>query len=227
MSKKLNKEVMIIAPHMDDEVLGCGGVILKHKENGDCVRVVFVANRIYNHRFEGEKNDIQKLHALNAKGILGYDDAIFIGLHDERLDVALQDIIIPIENVIDRIRPEVVYIPFRGDNNQDHRAVYDAMRVVIRPISVNSPKTVLMYEAPSSTDQSPPLIENMFMPNYFVDITQYIEKKTKAISCYEMEKRCYPHPRSEEAIKILAQKRGIESGFRFAESFMILRMLWG
>ncbi len=218
--------VIVIAPHMDDEALGCGGTICKHINRNDVVSVIFVAHRIYNHRFDESKNTLQMEHANEAKDVLRYKDAFFLDLPDERLDVAVQDIIIPLENLIDEIKPETVYIPFRGDNNQDHRAVFDALRVVLRPVATPFIKSVCMYEVPSSTDQSPPLVENAFLPNYYVDISPFIDRKLMAYKCYKNEKRSLPHPRSEEAIRILASRRGIESGFNAAESFMILREKW-
>lgn len=221
-----NNKILVIAPHMDDEVLGCGGTIAKHKDKGDKVSVIFIAHRIYNHRFDADKNKIERTHALKAKSILNYDKAIFLDLNDERLDASIQDIIIPLEKHIKSLKPEVVYVPFREDNNQDHRAVFDALRVAIRPLATPFIKAVYMYEVASSTEQSPSLPENAFLPNYYVDIERYINKKLKAYSCYKTEKRNYPHPRSEKALKILAQKRGTEIGFKAAEAFMILRDKW-
>jgi N-acetylglucosamine malate deacetylase 1 len=220
------KKVLVIAPHMDDEVLGCGATIAKHVDRGDSVNIMFVAHRVYNHSYDEKKNKIEQSHALKAKKVLGYNDAIFLGLPDERLDVAVQDIIIPMESHLDRVRPDFVYIPFRGDNNQDHRAVFDAARVILRPVVTPYIENIYMYEAPSSTEQSPPLPENVFYPNYYVDISRFMERKLKALRCYETEKRNYPHPRSEDAVKILAQKRGIECGFSCAEVFMIIRSKW-
>lgn len=221
-----NNKILVIAPHMDDEVLGCGGVIAKHKDEGDKVWVIFIAHRIYNHRFDADKNKIERTHALKAKSILSYHKAIFLDLNDERLDASIQDIIIPLERHVKSLKPEVVYVPFKKDNNQDHRAVFDALRVAIRPLATPFIKGVYMYEIPSSTEQSPPLPENAFLPNYYVDITKYINKKINAYRCYKTEKRNYPHPRSERGLRILAQKRGTEIGFKYAEAFMILRDKW-
>lgn len=219
-------KILIIAPHMDDEVLGCGGTIAKHVENRDNLFVCFIAHRIYNHQFDKAKNDIEKQYAIKAKELLGYKDSVFFELNDERLDVCVQDILIPLEDYILKIKPDIIYCPFRGDNNQDHRAVFNAVRIAGRPSVASFIKRFFMYEVPSSTEQSPPLYENAFLPNYYVDITKYIDKKIEALRCYETEKRTYPHPRSEEAIKILAQKRGIEIGFSYAEGFVILRDKW-
>ncbi len=220
------KKILIIAPHMDDEALGCGGVIAKHKAGGDKVSVIFVAHRAYNHNFDNKLNDIEKSHALKAKRILGYDEAVFLDLPDERLDVAVQDIIIPVENYFAKIKPGIVYIPFSGDNNQDHRAVFDAARVVLRPTAALFVSNIFMYEVPSSTEQSLPTPNTVFMPNYYVDIKAFVNKKLRALRCYETESRNYPHPRSPEGIGILAQKRGTEIGLKYAEAFMSVRGKW-
>lgn len=208
---------------MDDEVLGCAGVICAHGNSGDKVWVIFVAHRIYGHRFDEGKNKVEKKHALKAKAILGYDESIFLDLPDERLDSTLQKIIIPLERYTNCIKPNIVYLPFRGDNNQDHRAVFDAARVVLRPLATPFVKEINMYEVSSSTEQSPALPECAFLPNFYVDIKNYVDKKIKALKCYETEKRAYPHPRSPEAVKTLAKKRGTEIGFEYAEAFNTIR----
>lgn len=218
--------ILAIAPHMDDEVLGCGGTIARHVAGGDNLFVCFIACRIYNHKFDREKNEIEKQHAFKAKGVLGYKESVFFELNDERLDASIQDIIIPLESYVDKVKPKIVYIPFMGDNNQDHRAVFDAARVVLRPLAAPFINSVYMYEVPSSTEQSPALPESSFLPNYYVNIGEYIDKKIGAFKCYKSEKREYPHPRSEEALRVLAKKRGTEIGFEHAEAFMILRHKW-
>lgn len=222
----MKNRVLIVSSHMDDEVLGCAGAISKHCNQGNKVWVVFIAHRIYNHLFDIKKNNIEKDHALKARRVLGYREAIFLDLEDERLDSSVQEIIIPLEKIVENIKPNIIYIPFRGDNNQDHRAVFDACRVVFRPMVNKFVKIIRMYEVPSSTEQSPPLLENAFLPNYYVDISNLMEKKIKAIKCYETEKRNFPHPRSAQAVKILAQKRGTEIGFKYAEAFVTIRESW-
>jgi len=122
--------------------------------------------------------------------------------------------------------PNIVYSNFYGDNHQDHRSVFQAVRIAIRPSANTIPTKWLLYETPSSTDQSPPIIEGAFMPNYYVNVAEHFDKKITAYKCYETEKRNYPHSRSEEAMKVLAQKRGVEIGFKYAESFMIMRDKW-
>lgn len=218
--------VLVIAPHMDDEVLGVGGTIIKHVENGDEVYCCFIAHRTYNHKFDKAVNDKEIECALNVKRILGYKDGKFLNLSDERLDLCIQDIIIPLESYIVGLSPEVVYINHGGDNHQDHKAVFQAAMVVVRPSVSLGVKMVLVYETPSSTEQSPSVLEYAFRPNYYVNIEKYLDKKIQAIKCYEKETRSFPHPRSIEGIKVLAKKRGIEIGFSVAEAFIILRDKW-
>ncbi len=218
--------VLIIAPHMDDEALGCGGCIAKHVENGDDVYVCFIAHRIYNHKFDEKKNDIEVQSALAAKEILGYKEAKFLGLNDERLDAALQDVIIPLEEYFHSIAPEVVYINHGGDINQDHQAVFSAAMVVMRTFTSSSIKKILSYEVPSSTEQSSQLNIRSFIPNYYVNIEEHLDKKLEAINCYETEIRKFPHPRSSEGVEVLARKRGTEIGFSAAEAFVLIRGKW-
>jgi len=221
------RNILVISAHMDDEVLGCGGAILKHKAAGDKVTVVFIAHRIYNHKFDKSKNAAERKDALKAKKILGYDNAVFLDLNDEKLDACLQDIIIPLEDQVKALKAEIVYLPFRQDNNQDHRAVFDAARVALRPATTPFIKEVNMYEVSSSTEQSPPLFETAFLPNFYIDIEPYINQKIKGLLCYETEKRKYPHPRSKQALIALAQKRGTEIGYDYAEAFVCIRRKWG
>jgi len=219
-------KILIVAPHMDDEVLGVGGTIAKHVDNGDEVRVVIVANRIYNHSLDLELVHKDRDRSANAKKILGYNQVIFLGLDDERLDNRVQDIIIPLEEEYNNFFPEIVYSNHFGDNNQDHRAVFEAVRVVTRQAQKAPPSKVFLYETPSSTEQSPPLFSNVFLPNYFVNIDNFLDQKILAMQCYENEMRDYPHPRSIKGVKSYAQFRGIHSGFHYAEAFMVMRDTW-
>lgn len=224
MSK--NNTVLVVAPHMDDEVLGVGGTVAKHVKNGDKVFACFCAHRIYDRQFDEAKNQQEVACAISAKGVLGYHEAEFFSLNDERLDVAVQDIIKPLERYVEKVKPDIVYSNFYGDNHQDHRAVFQAVRVAIRPFARWRVGEWCLYETPSSTEQSPPVLEASFLPNRYVDITEFFSTKLSAYHCYQTEKRDFPHPRSEEAIRALAMKRGVEIGFPSAEAFMVMRSYW-
>lgn len=218
--------VLVIAPHMDDEVLGCGGTIVRHVQAGDTVTVVFMAHRVYDHRFDEAANKAEQDAALKAKAVLGYHAVHFLDLPDERLDGHVQDILMPLEPLYAETRPDIVYSCFYGDNNQDHRGVFDAVRILLRPWSAHPPATFLLYEVPSSTDQSPPIPSEAFLPNHYVNIADTIEAKVEALGFYEREARTFPHPRSEKGVRVYAEKRGMECGFDSAEAFMQMRRLW-
>lgn len=219
-------KVLVIAPHMDDEVLGLGGTIARYVSKGAHVTVCFMANRAYGHKYIEKLINEEKQSALKAKSILGYQDAVFLGLPDEKLDTKLIELIVPIEEVIWKVRPDMVFLNHGGDNNQDHRAVFKAGMVACRVIGKFKVKNIFCFEVPSSTDQAAPFQENTFLPNYYVNVEEHLAKKQKALKCYGRELREYPHPRSKKGVDIYARKRGMEIGFKAAEAFMVLRSEW-
>lgn len=219
-------KVLVIAPHMDDEVLGAGGTIARHVSEGDEVYVCFAAHRVYEHKYDEKKNRTEVQCALKAKEILGYKEARFFNLNDERLDACIQDVLIPLEAYLNKVNPEVVYINHGGDNHQDHKAVFQAGMVALRLSANAGIKRVLCYEVPSSTEQSPPFSQLAFLPNFYVNIEKYLPNKIEALHSYQREKREFPHPRSAKSIEVLAMKRGSEVGFKAAEAFMVIKELW-
>jgi len=219
--------VLVISAHMDDEILGMGGTIAKHVAAGDEVTVCIVCKRAYDHQFDPQVVEEEKEAARRAAKVLGYQDIKFLELRDELLDERLLDIIVPLEECILKVRPHVVYTHHRGDSNQDHRAVFQASMVVCRTISQYKVLRLLCYEVPSSTEQAPPFPEYAFQPNFYVNISEFLEHKIEALQAYKRELREFPHPRSAKGIEVLAQKRGMEIGFQAAEAFMMLRDQWG
>lgn len=215
--------VLVISPHMDDEVLGVGATIARRVDDGDDVHVCVVAHRVYGHRFDEARHRTEVACAQRARDVLGYKDLHFLDLPDERLDACLQDVIVPLERCVEDVQPEVVYVNHRGDNHQDHRAVFQAAMVALRPTATPWLRTVVCYETPSSTEQAPPIPEAAFLPTTYVNVAAHLERKIEALRCYTTEARPFPHPRSEEAVRNLAQRRGIESGFTAAEAFILLR----
>jgi len=218
-------KVLVIAPHMDDEVLGCGGAIVRHLQAGDDVAVCVVANRAYSHRYEAPLIEREKSACRTAQEVLGYNDLFFLGLPDEQLDQSQIKLIVPLEEIVARVHPAIAYLPHQGDLNQDHRAVFQAALVACRPHG--SPvKIIRVYEVPSSTDQVPAQGAWPFLPNYYVDLSGVLDLKIQALNCYETESRPFPHPRSREGLIALSRKRGMEVGLEAAEAFMVLREVW-
>jgi LmbE family N-acetylglucosaminyl deacetylase len=141
----------------------------------------------------------------------------------------LLEVIQPINALCQELRPQVVYTHHRGDANQDHRAVFSATLVAVRPFHDNPVERVLCYEIASSTEWGPPFSEWAFLPNVFVDIGSTLETKLRAVQAYretfQSEVKPFPHPRSTEAVRIYAQQRGVTVGMPAAEAFVLVREL--
>lgn len=240
--------VLVVAPHCDDEVLGVGGYMAKLARAGHEIFVLIMCDRSEGHSYDPEL--IRFLHGCCRKAcvnVLGCKDVFFAHLREERLDQSLSEVIVPIEKHIAMLHPSLVFLPHRGDVNQDHRAVFQAGLVATRTLGnwdrkftdkelgakasaykqkektaqrYNVPK-VLCYEVPSTTEQAPPGWG--FDPNVFVDITDTIDLKVKALECYTSETDKFPFPRSSEGLRVVAKFRGMACAFEAAEAYELKR----
>ena len=218
--------VVVIAPHPDDEVLGCGGTIAKHASKKDEVHLCIVT-KAYTSEWPEEETEERKNEVYRANQILGIRKTYYLDFSTVKLDTIPQkDLNDSLTRVINEIQPEIVYIPHRGDINRDHRLVFDAAIVATRPKPGAAIKKILSYEVLSETEWAEPSINNAFIPNVYIDISGTLETKLKAMSEYKLELKEYPHPRSLEAISILAKLRGSTIGVAAAEAFMLVREIW-
>jgi len=225
--KSVSRHALVVAAHPDDEVLGVGGAMANHIRRGDRVTVLIMTDGVT------ARHDVtapQKAAVRKACGVLGVDDVRFADLPDQRLDgMPLLEVIRPISELVKELRPQVVYTHHRGDANQDHRAIFAATLVAVRPVDGNPVERVLCYEVASSTEWGPPFSEWAFLPNVYVDISAALEAKLQAMEAYretyQSEVKPYPHPRSPEALSIYAQHRGVNVGMQAAEAFMLVREL--
>ena len=237
MKKMLDIEgqerVLIIAAHPDDEVLGCGGTIARMVSEGSSVHVLMMADGETSRSFEPEQREIEvdRIEARNASAekackILGCSSVDVLGLSDNRLDgLELLDLVKNIETFVQRYRPSKVFTHHAGDVNIDHQVVHNAVISACRPQPDFSVKELLFFEVPSATEWRPPSSDNQFNPNWFVDISLTLEVKLEALRAYETELRKFPHPRSLNAVKALAQWRGVTVGVEAAEAFVLGRMI--
>ena len=208
--------ILVFAPHNDDEVLGVGGTIHKHVKTGDDVYVCEVTS--------GEKYKLLQTEAAKAHAVLGVKESVFLNLPASKLaDSEKTRLNLEIDKVVRRIKPEIVYMPFIGDMHLDHRYVTEAVLVAVRPINSCPVKKVYMYETLSETGWNIPYGDRNFTPNMWVDITEEIDIKIEAMNCYESQIKEYPNPRSIDAIKALAMYRGSTVSVPYAESFMVVR----
>lgn len=216
--------VLIIAPHPDDEVLGCGGTIRRLSSNGRDVYVLVVTRgtpKMYaEERIVNVRNEAKQAHA-----ILGVRETVFLDFHAPELDITSQaDIAKSIYEVIGRLGIEELYIPHRGDIHSDHRQVFNAALVASRPVGNNNTvKSIYTYETLSETEWAPPFGDDAFIPTRFINIADHFEFKLQAMQCFKSQLRSFPNPRSLETIEALAKFRGATVGFERAEAFMVVR----
>ena len=217
--------VLVFAAHPDDEVLGMGGTIAVHTDRGDEVRIVVVTDgSSTQYPDDAETRARKEQEALAAAAELGVTDYVHLDLPDMRLDTLPHvDVNRIVEEHIVDFLPQVVYTP-HPDVNRDHRVLFDSVAVATRPVPGQVVRRVLTYAPTSSTEWTPAGL-NWFVPNWFVDITTTLERKVASFGHYETERRDYPHPRSERAIRAAAEFFGASCGCEHAEPFVLVRSL--
>jgi LmbE family N-acetylglucosaminyl deacetylase len=218
--------VLVVAAHPDDEVLGMGGTIALHAAvRGDAVRIACVTDGSSTQYPGDEAKRAQKdTEARRAAAALGVRDYVHLDLPDMRLDsLAHADLNRVVEEQVRDFGPSVVYT-VHPDVNLDHRALFDSVAVAARPVPGQAVRRLLTYAPTSSTEWTPAAL-NWFVPNWFVDIGETIDRKLEAFACYETEQRAYPHPRSERAVRAHAEFFGASAGFEYAEPFVLVRSL--
>jgi LmbE family N-acetylglucosaminyl deacetylase len=217
--------VLIVAAHPDDELLGVGGTALKHSRRGDFVHTAVLCEGV-SIRYGLERVAEVVKEANSAARILELAPPILGSLPEQHLEMLpLIDVVREVEALVEEYRPEVVYTHFGGDMNRDHRIVSEAVLVATRPCSAPSVREILMFETPSSTEWGSPQLLPYFQPTTFVDISPYLEAKVEAFQCYSREVRESPHPRSPEALRARAKYWGSVICREAAEAFVVARAI--
>lgn len=214
--------IVIVTPHPDDETLGCGGTILRHKHEGDNVCWLIISRM--GDQFNDSMKKKREEEISQVKEMYNFDEVYQLNFEAGKLDaLPLEDIIYDISKVFQGFRPNVVYVPYRSDIHSDHRIVFDATIACTKWFRYPYVKRVLVYETLSETDFTinPDVLH--FNPNVFVDISSYLEQKIETMKIYESELGEHPFPRSIKAIRSLAYLRGASSGYEAAEAFMLLK----
>lgn len=224
MLRKGAMKVIVVTPHPDDETLGCGGTILRHKAEGDDICWLIVTGISEDIGFSSEKVSLRDKEINTVANLYGFDSLHNLGFPASRLGALyMSELIEKIGSIFRQIQPEIVYLPYRGDIHTDHKIVFDAVASCTKWFRYGSVKRVLAYETLSETDFEINPESNGFRPNVFVNITPYLDKKLDIMKTYESELGQFPFPRSKEAIKALALLRGAAAGCNAAEAFMLLK----
>ena len=220
------KNIMIISAHPDDEVLGAGGTILKHQAQGDNIYWLIVTNISEKQRFKKDRVESRQNEIKKVSKELGIKDYFLLNYPTMSLSsVSIIEMVPKISKIFMDTKPEVVYCVNRFDAHSDHRITFDAVMSCTKSFRYPFIKKVLVYECISETEFAPSLPENHFMPTYFVDITEFFDRKIEVMKIYKSEIENHPFPRSIKNIEALAIFRGASVGVKYAEAFQLLKYI--
>tara|TARA_B100000242_G_scaffold117764_1_gene82316 strand:- start:9339 stop:9989 length:651 start_codon:yes stop_codon:yes gene_type:complete len=212
-----NKKVLVVSVHPDDETIGCGGTILKYKSDGFEVACMYIT--------DGNKFQKRKIKELNK--LYNFDNFYRLKFPEILLDDISLSVIIPkISKVFNEFKPNILYLPNRSDPHSDHRKTFEACQACIKSFRYPSLEKILMMEIISETDFSPNLPENCFIPNVFVDITNFYKQKINILKIFKSEILEKPFTRSISTMEAYNRYRGSQINVEYAESFMLVKEIF-
>lgn len=216
--------VLIVAVHPDDESLGCGGTILKLKKTGCRVHWLICTTINESAGYSVEKIKLREEEIIKVSEEYGFDSIENLNLSTTKVDEYKTSYLIDcFSSIINKIKPEIIFLPFRGDVHSDHRKIFEASYSCTKSFRYPFIKKIYMMETLSETEFSPGTPDTVFVPNVFIDISEYMNKKIEILKIYESEMGEHPFPRSEKNIRALATFRGATAGCEYAESFMLIK----
>jgi len=221
---KNRKVILIVAPHADDETLGCGGTILRDLDSGAEVHWLLITNISVSSGYSPMQVQKRTEEIKLVAKSYGFSGVHQLNFQPASLDtIPKSDLINSLSAVINEVKPEVVYTVYRNDAHSDHEVVYDIVMSVTKAFRYPFIKRVLAYETLSETDFGMKPEDGGFRPNVFVDINEYLEKKLDILEMFESEMGVFPFPRSRIALEALARVRGAQSNRMAAEAFMLIK----
>lgn len=224
----MSKQILVIAVHPDDETLGASGTILRHIAQGDNVHCIFCTDILETEGFLQEIVFIREQEIAQVCDAYGFTSVHRLGLKTMRVDeYTKSELVGNFSKIFKEIQPNIIYLPFCDDVHSDHRCIFEAAYSCTKSFRYPSIERILMMETLSETEFAPSISHKGFIPNVFVDITEFIEKKCQIMQIYKSEIAPPPFPRSIENIKALALYRGSTMGGvnspTYAEAFMLLK----
>jgi N-acetylglucosamine malate deacetylase 1 len=223
--------VLVVAAHPDDELLGCGGTAARLAREGHSVFMAILGEGLTSRSARREDVNAAALKSLKdcsqrVADLLGAKELSLHGLPDNRFDtVPLLDVVKIVEQLIERLQPAALYTHHGGDLNVDHRVVSQAVLTATRPVENHPVRELYMFEIASSTGWGFQQLSPVFRPNTFVDIDGTLSLKIEGMRQYESEARKFPHPRSAEALTSTARRWGSVVGCKAAEAFEAVRLI--
>jgi len=216
------KKVLVISPHPDDEILGCGGTLLKLKKKYDYEVNWLIVSKISKKYWPNKKVLSRKKEIQDIKRKIGFQKLIELKFESGTLNYSnLSNLIKKLNVNVKKIKPEIVLVPYIDDSHSDHFFTTYAFNSISKSFRNTFLEKILVYETLSETNLNN-FNKKKFTPNVFVDITPFINEKIKLMKIYKNEMGKHPFPRSEKSIKSLSILRGSQSNFKFAESFELI-----
>ncbi|MBO7920747.1 PIG-L family deacetylase [Alteromonas sp. K632G] len=223
----MNKKVVVFAPHPDDESLGCGGTLLKHKSLGHEVHWCIVTDMSASDAYTQEQKKQRVNTVEQVAKLYEFDSVINLGFQPAGLDnVPMGQLLNALKDTLESIKPDTLYLPYAFDVHSDHKVVYQAIISVTKTFRAPYVSSIICYETLSETDYGLSPLNTQFQPNMYVDTSEYIEQKHQILKCYESEMQTHPFPRSFKAVEALEVLRGSQAFVDAAEAFVILRQRW-
>ena len=221
----MKKNILVVVAHPDDEIIGCGGTLARHYQNGDKITIIYMTDGVSSRGNCKKEKAARKSMAEQVGEKLGATQYYFDYPDNQMDQTPLLKVVQSIESISHKLTVDIVYTHHGADLNIDHRIVHQAVMTAYRPIPGKNIPNIYTFEVNSSSEWNTPNSSNCFMANYFVNISDQITEKIALLSCYQKEMPLYPHSRSIETIEALAKVRGSSVGVAFAEAFMLIRQV--
>ncbi|WP_426008396.1 PIG-L deacetylase family protein [Aeromonas salmonicida] len=218
------KSVLVVAPHADDETLGCGGTILRFAAQGYAIHWLLVTGKSESAGFSKEQIESRRLEIDTVAKIYNFNSVHELNYPPAGLDTLSKgSVVTSISAVVREIRPEIVFTPYRNDAHSDHEVVFDSVMSAVKSFRSPFVKKVLAYETLSETDFGMKPEDGGFKANVFIDIQGYLDRKISILEVFESEIGEFPFPRSRKALTSLAYLRGAQCNAEAAEAFMLIK----
>ena len=216
--------ILVVAPHPDDETLGCGGSLLRHRAEGDEIHWMIMTTITENVGYSRQHVESRKKEIDAVAERYGFSSVHQADFITTKLDIiANNELVDEVSRVVNRVKPDTLYIPFRSDVHSDHKAVFDAVSACTKSFRYPFIRRVRVYETLSETEFGIRPNYGGFRPNLWIDISEYLEQKIEIMKLFKNEMGEHPFPRSEKCIHALATLRGSTAGVVAAESFITMK----
>ena len=217
-------KILVLATHPDDETLGCGGYLLKKKKEGHKIYWLIITGLSETVGYSKAMCEKREKEIEAVSQAYNFDKTFNLKFDTTKLDTyPLGELVKKIGNVITEVEASHLFLPFHSDAHSDHRITFDAGYSCTKSFRYPSLRKVYMMETLSETEYAPAISGQTFIPNTFVDISDFFQEKVKVMNIYESEIAKHPFPRSEETLEALAKYRGSTINVKYAESFVLLK----